>query len=526
MSSRATAEFGGAVRWRLWLWPAAIGLALVVAGLAWVWTADYSSRQDPITRTLVIVAGGALAETAWFLLWLLWLSRLAWTTRLAATAAVAALLALAALAVRVQGFSGDVLPQLSWRWRPAPGELPAVGPRATGSPPTAATSDYPQFLGDRRDATLRDVRLAGDWAARPPRRLWRQPIGAGWSGFAVVGGRAVTMEQRGDQELVSCYDVLTGALLWARAETARFDNALGGPGPRATPAIRDGRVYALGATGKLRALDLGNGDELWSTDAVVDAGAEIPTYGVSASPLAWEDLVLATAGGGGATLLAYDAASGEPRWTGGRDQPGNAYSSPMAATIDGVPQILLLNGSNLAAHDPGTGAMLWSRPWSGQTERASQPVVFADGRVFASSGYGIGGKMFRVRRDAAGSWQVDLLWESLALKAKFANVVQHAGFLYGLDDGILAAVDAENGRRRWKGGRYGHGQIVLVSERILVLAENGEVALVDAVPDAFRERGRFPAIEGKTWGHPALAGRYLLVRNDREAACYEMPLGD
>jgi len=128
-----------------------------------------------------------------------------------------------------------------------------------------------------------------------------------------------------------------------------------------------------------------------------------------------------------------------------------------------------------------------------------------------------------VRRTAEGLG-VDLVWSSLALKAKFTNVVWRDGFLYGLDDGILTCVDAANGERRWKGGRYGHGQTLLVDDLLLVLAEDGQVARVEAEPTAYRELGRFAALSGKTWNVPALSGSRLVVRNDREAACFELPL--
>jgi outer membrane protein assembly factor BamB len=168
--------------------------------------------------------------------------------------------------------------------------------------------------------------------------------------------------------------------------------------------------------------------------------------------------------------------------------------------------------------------VLWQFPWPGETQRISQPVIVPEDRVFVSTGYGIGGKMLRIRSDHEGRLAAELLWESRGLKAKFSNVVWREGFLYGLDDGILTCLDGETGERRWKAGRYGHGQVILASDLLIVLAESGEVVLVPADPSAQREVGRFPAVSGKTWGHPALAGPRLVVRNDREAACYELAL--
>jgi outer membrane protein assembly factor BamB len=521
-------ESSRTIRWKLWLLPAAGLAAVAAAGLVWAWTAEVEQHQVRIVRTMLVVGLTLLLETAWLSVWILFLSRMRRLVRLACFAVLALVLAGAVSSVRISGVSGDTLPQLAWRWAPEPGNLPlaAVGSALPpGDAIVATADDYPQFLGPSRDGIVRGPRLARDWASRPPQPLWRQPIGAGWSAFAVVGGHAVTQEQRGGEELVTCYDLRTGEVHWSHADRERFDNPLGGLGPRATPAIAGGKVFALGATGRLNAIDLRTGELLWSTNIVDDARAVVPTYGVSASPLVLGDVVVVSAGGGGGnSLVAYDRRSGERRWSGGDGPP--AYSSPLPVTLAGVEQILVLNGAALSSHDPADGSVFWSQPWPGQTERVSQPVVVSEESVFLSTGYGVGGKLFRVIGDVAGGLTVELVWESLGLKAKFTNVVHREGFLYGLDDGILVCLDVANGRRRWKAGRYGHGQILLAGELIVILAENGEVALVEARPDSHVEVGRFPAIEGKSWAHPALAGRHLVVRNDREAACYELPLED
>lgn len=518
------------VRLRLWLWPAAGMLLLASAGLVWAWTADVGQRQERIVRTLLILGSAAIAEMLWFLVWTLFLSRLRWGARAAICAGFGLALLGAGSSVKFQGFSGDVLPRVVWRWTSRPGELPVPVVASSASVTTAVgggavAHDYPQFLGPHRDGTVHGVRLARGWSAVPPRPVWRQPIGAGWSGFAIVGRHAVTLEQRGAEELVTCYDLETGDVHWVHADLERFDDPLGGLGPRSTPAIQDGCVYALGATGRLNVLDLETGAVLWSTNIVEDTSGTIPTYGVSASPLVVGENVVVAAGGGGSSLIAYDRRTGERRWSGSGDAEGGfSYSSPVLFELAGVQQLLLFDAGALAARDPHDGSILWQYPWPGETERVSQPVVVSPRHVFLSTGYGVGGKLLGVGPREGGGLDVELLWESRGLKAKFTNVVYRDGFLYGLDDGILTCLDAESGERRWKGGRYGHGQIILVDDLILALAETGEVALVEAEPAGFRELARFGALEGKTWGHPALAGRHLLVRNEREAACYELPL--
>jgi outer membrane protein assembly factor BamB len=352
--------------------------------------------------------------------------------------------------------------------------------------------------------------------------VWRQPIGKGWSGFAVARGLAVTQEQREERESVVAYDLASGALRWSHRGGRGFESAMAGDGPRATPVIEGDRVYTLGVNGVLTALELGSGRVLFERDVLAENGAGRPDHGVAASPLLVDGLVVVAAGGpGGRSLVAYDARTGERRWSGG-DDPA-AYSSPTPATLAGVPQILLLTRESLTGHDRRTGAVLWRDPWPERTEKVSQPVVLDGDRVFASMGYGIGGRLLRVSRSEGGAWSAEVAWRTRNLKAKFTQVVFHRGFLYGLDEGVLVCLDPQDGERRWKSGRYGHGQVLLVDDLLLVQAEDGEVVMVDPSPDGLVELGRFQAVEGRAWATPALAGDLLVVRGDVEAACYRLP---
>jgi outer membrane protein assembly factor BamB len=343
-----------------------------------------------------------------------------------------------------------------------------------------------------------------------------------------VGDYAFTQEQRGDRECVACYRVADGAEAWVHADPARFDSGLGGPGPRATPTVAEGRVYAVGATGLLNCLDGATGRAVWSVDILKDREAENLTHGVSGSPLVTEGLVVVSpTGADGISLAAYDRASGKGVWQGGHDRA--SYASPLEAEWGGVRQVLLYNSAGVSGHDRGTGRVLWSFPWANrEAVHCSQPIPDAGqpGRVLVSSGYGKGAALFEVGRTAEGDWSTRPLWESREMKTKFTTPVLHGGHLYGLDDGILACVDLRTGGRLWKQGRYGHGQVLLAGDLLLVQAEDGRVVLVEPSPEGLRERGRVRALAGKTWNSPALAGRFLLVRNDREAACYEVPLAE
>jgi outer membrane protein assembly factor BamB len=382
--------------------------------------------------------------------------------------------------------------------------------------------DWPGFRGPNRDGIVRGVRIETDWSKSPPIELWRRPIGPGWSSFAVDGDLLFTQEQRGNDELVACYRVSTGKPVWRHRDAVRFWESNGGAGPRATPTVSHGRVYAFGATGILNVLDAGSGALVWSRDVAADSATKIPTWGFSSSPLIADDLVIVAAS---SKLVAYDLTGGKPRWVGSPRR--GSYSSPHLATIDGVVQILLQSAAGVASVAPATGTVLWEHPF-GEGTTIVQPALVADGDIVISSITGTGG--LGIRRiavaHAPGGWTVDERWTSAALKPYFNDFVVHNGHAFGFDGSILACVDLADGTRTWKGGRYGNGQLVLLSaqDALLVLSEDGELALVEATTDQFRELARFPAIEGKTWNHPVVVGDVLLVRNGEEMAAFRLPL--
>jgi len=405
---------------------------------------------------------------------------------------------------------------------PEDGHEPASLPADPTGPNTNAA--WPGFRGPERDSVIRGVRIETEWSRTPPVELWRQPVGPGWSSFAVRGDRIFTQEQRGDDEVVSAYNLKTGEPVWRHRDAARFWESNAGAGPRATPTLSNGRVYTLGGTGILNALDARDGSVVWSRNAASDTGRKVPDWGIASSPLVVGDVVIAATAG---SLAAYDAATGKPRWFGPKG--GYGYSSPQLSTIDGVAQIVLVNGPGAIGVAPSDGTVLWKHEWAGDS--IVQPAVIAGGGLLIGSGSGLAAKTGMLRITVAhepGGWIVKERWTSAGLKPYFNDFVVHEGHAFGFDGSILACLDLEDGTRKWKGGRYGHGQLVLLPDQdlLLVLSEDGELALVSATPDKFTEIARVPAIEGKTWNHPVLVGDLLLVRNGQEMAAFRLSLVD
>ena len=496
------------VRW----WPLIIIAILAGIAIGVLWGVNASERESKVFLTIFIFVCSLILGV----LWLLFLSRLPWRARLLALLAFVGCVAICGALFRYGGVTGALTPIVEWRWGNKPVES-VTSENATGI--STPTTDFPQFLGPDRNAVIKGIRLARDWEKHPPKLIWRQPVGAGWSAFAISGDSAITQEQEGEWEKVVCYELMTGAVRWSHRDSARYDSALAGLGPRATPTIVGNRVYTVGSTGIFNCLDFETGEQLWTTNIFEENNAEPPSWGVSISPLVLGDLVIVSAGG----PVAYHKESGEVVWRGHRTNTG--YSSPFLTTLVDTEQIVIFNQGLVTAHEPATGKLLWQQPWPpGQAECVSQPLPLPGDKLFVSTAYGIGGKLFQLERNQDGQFNVSLAWETIFLKAKFTTVLHYGGYLYGLDDGIFACLNLADGKRQWKRGRYGHGQVLLVEDVILVLTESGDVVLIEPNPEALVELTRFTALEGRTWNTPALAAPYLLVRNGQEAACYQLPI--
>jgi len=546
-------------------------LAFFLVIIAW-WMFFSRARWRERFAALGLLVGAVIAT--WFLkhesMWLQWLlaysvpvlslAFVTWavaTRRLSnqvrhATMVATILIACGAwLLLRQDGINGDHNATFGWRWSPSaeerllaqeatapatstatPEAVPAATPAtaqptptpataeaakatAPATPPTEARVDWPGFRGPRRDGVVRGTKIKTDWTASPPVQLWRHPVGPGWSSFAVNGDLVYTQEQRGDKEVVACYKASTGQPVWTHSDSARFFESNAGAGPRGTPTLSNGRVYAFGATGILNALDARDGAVVWTRNVATETNTKTPFWGFSSSPLVIGDVVIVAATG---QLVAYETATGNKRWVG--PAAGGSYSSPQLVTINGVAQVLLTSDGRLTSVSPADGKQLWQHDWAANS--IVQPAVMADGNVLITS-QGAGIRRLAVANNG-GAWSVAERWTSNGLKPYFNDFVVHKGYAFGFDGRILSCVDLSNGERKWKGGRYGNGQLVLLPDQdlLLVLSEEGELALVQARSDQFTEIAKVPAIQGKTWNHPVLVGDVLLVRNAEEMAAFRL----
>jgi outer membrane protein assembly factor BamB len=520
------------------------GLGLILAALGATWLLRHESMWLPW-----LLAYAIQFLSLAFVLWAVLTRRLPDRLRHATMVATVLLACCGWLVLRQNGINGDHQATFGWRWRasaeerllaqthedqantsaPAastttvtPSPSPSVSPSPTASlsatpdpvkiPQSGVAPEWPGFRGRARDSVIHSTQIKTDWSTSPPVQIWRRPVGPGWSSFAVAGDLFYTQEQRGENEVVACYKMSTGEPVWSHRDSARFFESNAGAGPRATPTLENGRLYTFGATGILNVLDAKTGAVVWTRNVASDTSTKVPFWGFSGSPVVMNGLVIVAASG---QLVAYDAANGNRRWLG--PNAGGSYSSPQVVEIDGVTQVLLMTSSGVTSISPADGKQLWQHAWSANS--IVQPALNNDGNLVITSQEN-GARRLALTHDASG-WTVAERWTSNALKPYFNDFVIHNGHAFGFDGRILSCIDLKDGQRKWKGGRYGNGQLVLLADQDLLLV----LALVRATPDQFTEVAKLPAIEGKTWNHPVLVRDVLLVRNSEEMAAFRLPIG-
>lgn len=520
-----------------WGW----GLGILLLGIAaelLVWNVIGQDRTHQVFYSLPIVTG-----TPFFLLiWWTLFSGIDWTTRFLGVGAVASVVLLFYSQYRFDGFEGDMIPRFEKRSTPTnEAQLAKFMKTQQSQKPVAAEwviadeQPWPEYRGPARDGVVRDVPTEVDWSTTP-KEVWRHPVGEGWSSFSIAEAilpslttdeppqnRAylLTQEQRGEQECVVAYDAATGDQIWVHEDAIRFEEALGGPGPRATPTVNGQLVYSLGATGQLNCLNALTGEKVWATNVLKDADAKNLNWAMSGSPLVVGEKVIVNPGGEKEhSVIVYHRETGDQIWTAG-NYPAS-YTAPVLASLLGTQQVVIFGGNGPVGHDLDSGKELWSFKWQNDPKvNAAIPTLVDESSIMISCGYAIGSALLRFSHEG-DNWKVSSDWESKRLKLKFNAPVRKGDYVYGLDEGILTCVDLKTGNSEWKRGRFGFGQVLLCGDVLIVQAENSEVAFVSATPDKHIELYRFQAIEGKSWNHPVIWNGYLFVRNGEEAACFDL----
>ena len=529
------------------------GMAFSVMILAYAFN---SRLEDMFSIGLDVVMFLSVIGIALLLLlwagWFLFLSRWKWWNRIGAVVVLFGL-PMAFMAIFRPVTGGDMtFLRFEPRWAKRPEAPPADVELddAAVDLQTETPADFPRFLGPQQNGIVEvDFTIDADrFSDMTPK--WRQPIGLGWAGFVARNGFAVTMEQRQDQECVTCYEVDTGELRWIYQHEARHRDAgnMGRTGPRSTPTIFDGKVYAAGAVGNFVCLNGTDGSVEWQVDLNPLLGVELATstedgmeivyeanstlaWGRSGSPLIVDNMVIVPGGGptegDKSTLLAFDRTTGDLLWRGGDEMI--AYGSPVLATVGGVEQILLTGETKVMGFSPEDGKMLWSWDRSGSSKgyaNTSQVTVVNENQVLATKGYTDGGGLLLTLNNVEGKIEPEQEWfNTRSLKTKLTSPVVYEGHTYSLSNGFLECARLTDGKRLWKGrGRFGHGQLLLAGDQLLVHGEFGLLYLVNPTPDRYEELGKCPTIDGVCWNVLCLYGNQLLVRSELEAACFELPI--
>jgi len=396
----------------------------------------------------------------------------------------------------------------------------------------AGAADWPQYRGP--DQTGRSAETATvTWPAAGPKVVWKVPTPTGFSSFAVAGGRAYTLIAREGKETCIALDAATGKELWAAplgaakypggGDAGTPDNK-GGDGPRCTPTVNDGRVYVLDQHIVLYALDAANGRQLWSHDVMHEYAGRNIGWNSAASPVMDGDRLFVGGGGPGQSLLAFDQHSGQLLWK-GQDEV-ITHATPVVATILGERQVIFFMKSGLVAVDVKDGKRLWRFPHPFSVSTAAAPVVAGD-VVYCSAGYGVGSAACRISK-AGHEFKATELWRIPGDKLvanHWSTPVFKDGFLYGMFSfkkygvGPLKCVELATGHVRWEKPGFGAGNVILVGDQLVALADDGQLVIVAAQPSAYRELCRFHALTGKCWSTPAFSNGRIYVRSTKEGAC-------
>ena len=369
--------------------------------------------------------------------------------------------------------------------------------------------EWPQWRGANRDGISKETGLLKQWPEGGPPLVWKASgAGGGYSSFSISKGRLYTMGLRGDREFIIVFDITNGKEVWATPHGSAFHNDRG-DGPRGTPTIDGDRLYALGGSGDLTALDARTGKIVWSKNVLREFGGSNITWGISESPLVLGDKVLVNAGGPGASIVALNKANGALIWKSQSDKAG--YSSAIPVEVNGTTQVVFFTAERAVGLDAKDGHLLWEygRP-ANNVANVATPIARAN-RVFISSDYGTGGGVVEIKADN----KAQEIWFTKDMRNHHSSSVLIGDYLYGFSSAILTAIRFDTGEIAWRDRSVGKGSLVYADGNLYCFSENGVVGLVEATPTGYKEKGRFRIAQGNlpTWTHPVVVGGRLYLRD-------------
>lgn len=391
----------------------------------------------------------------------------------------------------------------------------AAGGSASGDDGTS--NDWPHFRGPHRDGSSPATGLLASWPEDGPAEVWRTPIGEGYASVSAAGDRIYTFFSDDGQEVAAAFDAATGKEVWRAPLGAKLETQMGN-GPRSTPTVAGGVVYAVGSDAVLKALKTEDGSEIWQVDLKERFGSRMPQWGLASSPVVDGDLLLMEVGGEKAAFAAFGAATGELRWTAFEARMG--YTTPVILEAGGVRHFATAPSASRQVVGLGRdGEVLWTYEWHGGT--IASPVAVGKDKLFVSASNDVGGALLQIRKEGDGL-VAEELWKNREMKNHFASSVVHDGYLYGFDNGTLKCISLDGGERQWLRRGLGKGSLILADGHLIVLSDRGELVLVEATPEKYVEKGRKQVLTGKTWTPPALAGSRLYLRDMESMVCLDL----
>ena len=391
---------------------------------------------------------------------------------------------------------------------------------------TVLAADWPNYRGPNHDQTSSE-KIKTDWGGGL-KEVWRKPFGESLGTLSVVGDRAYYFAEKDRNEVLYALDSGTGAEVWKKDMGPTTSDRQGGPCPRSTPTVHDGKVYLLSTYLKLYCFDAKDGKEIWKHDLVKDFGGKVIKWENAASPVIDGDLLFVVSGAQGASLMAFDKNSGKLAWKSQDDQM--THASPTPATIHGERQIIFFTQKGLVSAAPTDGKILWRHPYPFRTSTAASPVVGGDKGdiVYCSAGYGVGGGAVQVSKDGA-AWKVNQLWQTPnETMNHWMTPVHSGGHLYGLfgfraqRSAPLKCIEIATGKELWAKPGYGHGGTILIDGHILVQGDQGQLVLAKMSPAGYEEVARMQPLNGKCWTMPVVANGKVYLHSDKEVVCLEI----